>query len=635
MAKKQTIAELVVKLQVDSKAASNALKKFQKGATETGKKTQRDERNHWRKRNKAAKAWLAQSREFHKLKARSGKDALKAERELKKAYMKNDKVQAASIKRQISERLSDYKMRDKQESDLVRKQVKSRRAMQAKEDKSRKLNLRASKEREQSKARELRTEKRLARIRSENLRAGAKTFSKATTMPFGRIAVGGGAAALGAGYAGSVGAGKMLNARRAQTSFAAMFGDNKETARLDRRLQRINAYYNMDNALAYSTAAGLRGAISNPNVSGDNILDIVGGMGAIAMGSGAGQEQVALATKGMQQMIGSGTMQMQEVYQQTEAIPLMGRVLTKTLTKVLGRTITQGEMKRLAADGSLRQVNTQSPEFVAALISSLSEVGVPLADSVKGSAPERYDAAVKAINDGTVIFFQGFENELADVFTSIQDYVFENQELIRSLGQKTGEIFGEVFRIFKESEPYITNILDNFNEWLKTVSGEDVVDTVNAISDALAILFGLFVAGKVVGGINAVASAVGVLGGALRAAGFVGATSAATGAVATGAAGMTGLGVFSLLALPAILKNVNQKPLVNPSTGEMPSFMDAFQEHRNSGDSWFWSLFDEDSKPSTGNMGGSMPYYMNKAPVINIYNAYGIESHTDDEVISN
>lgn len=514
MAKKVTITEMVIKLGVDSKAAARALRNYERKIDKTNKKNadaQKKERDHERKRIINAKAWLAQSREFSNLKKRSQRDALKAEQALTKAYQKNDKVQMASIKRQIGERLAEYKMRDRHEEELQRKQVKSRRAIQKMEDKSRKTKIREDKRLAQERERSLRQEQRLARIRKETRKMGMKSFVKSTQFPFGTVAAGAGLTAAVAGGAGILGGGMMLDARRAQTGLAAMLGQQgtspQEMAAIDRRLQRINAFYNINNAEAYRTVSGLRGTVSPDVLNNQQLLDLFGNLSALRMGGGYTNEQFALAAKGLQQMIGSGTFQMQEFYQQSEAMPLLGQALAKAVGVALGKEVQVGDLKKLADQGVLSSINTQG-EFLQALMKEMGAIGIPLARRMKGSAPERFDAMMKAMTDSTVLFFQGFEQAMTEAFGDVNKFLYENQDATSKLGEAFGRITAQFWRLAMELAPATEKFMDSFADWLSTVTAEDVVNAVDTVTKVLTGLFALFLAGKIAGSIMAVTEAL-------------------------------------------------------------------------------------------------------------------------------
>lgn len=129
MAKKVTVAELLIKLKVDAKASAKALRdqqaKIKKLQTQINKqgKTQQDQD---KRRMQNLKVYLAGSRELHKLRKSSPRDALRFEKALEKAYKANNRVKIAETKKNIGLKLQEKKIAASQNSKSALAQEKKR-----------------------------------------------------------------------------------------------------------------------------------------------------------------------------------------------------------------------------------------------------------------------------------------------------------------------------------------------------------------------------------------------------------------------------------------------------------------------------------------------------------------------------
>lgn len=113
MAKKVTVAELLIKLKVDAKASAKALRDQQtkiKKLQSQIEKQNKAQQTQDKKRMQNLKVYLAGSRELHKLRKSSPRDALRFEKALEKAYKTNNRIKIAETKKNIGLKLQEKKI---------------------------------------------------------------------------------------------------------------------------------------------------------------------------------------------------------------------------------------------------------------------------------------------------------------------------------------------------------------------------------------------------------------------------------------------------------------------------------------------------------------------------------------------
>lgn len=601
MAKKITISELVIKLGMDTAAAVKQLRSYEKRLEQAQKKTLGAEakaHTATRKRLKQAQAFLAGSREFHRLRRKSNTDAVKAEKALKRAYLQNDKIKINSIKRQIGERLQEHKAQDKIQSDLARnrlrsnrylqqmqdrarkaaqrqaakdardkdrqtkeaerRQIRSRRMLQQMEDRSRKMAARGRREQEMADKRRLRHENHIARLQANQRKRFLNYMSQGSGTPISGIS---GAAMGVAGLTGAAmyqGSNNLLDFRRAENSTkAALSGAGSENAAMPQELidtiQRNSDYFLIDRAQGMRSFAQARAAVSANKLTDEEVLYGNQGMAAASMVTGADASALARAQMGLMQILTSG-IQGQEIKQITENLTGAAPAVFKAVEELSGKKISgYGDIRNMSQKGEL--ANIKGEDFFKTFTRLLNEQFLKEFEKMKGTLP--YEQTRTSVNFDRALthFATGFEKPLIKILMNISKYIEDNEatflkagEMVGALAEKAMEVFGI---LFEKMKPFLKEIY----EYLMETDSKELAELIINIGKIVAAVMGLSVAADIALKINALVTALGFLFSIFRSRIFLGLLSLL---------GPWGMGAAAVLGLGMALNDPSDKPTYKP-----------------------------------------------------------------------
>lgn len=557
MAKKITISELVIKLGMDTAAAVKQLRSYEKRLEQAQKKTLGAEakaHTATRKRLKQAQAFLAGSREFHRLRRKSNTDAVKAEKALKRAYLQNDKIKINSIKRQIGERLQEHKAQDKIQSDLARnrlrsnrylqqmqdrarkaaqrqaakdardkdrqtkeaerRQIRSRRMLQQMEDRSRKMAARGRREQEMADKRRLRHENHIARLQANQRKRFLNYMSQGSGTPISGIS---GAAMGVAGLTGAAmyqGSNNLLDFRRAENSTkAALSGAGSENAAMPQELidtiQRNSDYFLIDRAQGMRAFSQARAAVSANKLTDEEVLYGNQGMAAASMVTGADASALSRAQMGLMQILTSG-IQGQEIKQITENLTGAAPAVFKAVEELSGKKISgYGDIRNMSQKGEL--ANIKGEDFFKTFTRLLNEQFLKEFEKMRGTLP--YEQTRTSVNFDRALthFSTGFEKPLIRILMNISSYIESNEEvflrageMIGALAEKAMEVFGI---LYESAKPFLQAIY----EFLMNTDANVLAAVIKDVGKLVIALQGLSILAGVARGVIAFAGAISFL----------------------------------------------------------------------------------------------------------------------------
>lgn len=563
MAKKITISELVIKIGMDTAAAVKQLKAYEKRLATAQKKTLGAEakaNTSARKRMKQAQAYLAGSREFHRLRRKSNGDALKAEKALKRAYLQNDKVKINSIKRQIGERLQEYKAQDKMNNDLARgqvrarriiqqkedrarkaaqrqaikdarlkdrsdkeaerRQIRSRRMLQQMEDRSRRMAARGRREQEMADKRRVRHENHIARMQANQRKKFLNYMAgNAGGTPFTSMAgVGLGAAALtgAAMYQGTTNLAdfrRSENAAKAALSTSGSVNAENPQELLD-RIQRNSDYFQVNRAQGMKAFAQARAAVGANKLSDEQIMFGNQGMAAASMVTGATPEEMARANTGLMQILTSG-IQGQEIKQITENLTGAAPAVFKAVEELSGKKVGgYGDIRNMSQRGEL--ANIKGEDFFKSFTRILNEQFLKEFEKMRGTLPYEQTRAKVSIDRALTYFATGFEKPLIRILMNISSFIEKNEETFLKAGEMVGDLAEksmEVFGIlFEKIKPFLQEIYD----FIMKTDSKVLADLILDIGKIVAAFMGLSFLADLAIKIVAFAKAVEFLWGIMR-----------------------------------------------------------------------------------------------------------------------
>lgn len=540
MAKKITITELVIKMSMDTKQAAKALQGYESKIKKTQQRVRKeDERTakaeELRLRN--AKAFLAGSREFHRLRRRSGMDAAKAEKELTKAYIKNDKIQMGAIKRQIGERLLEYKMQDKQETDLQRKKVKSRRYLQQMEDRSRKVAIRERKAQELNSKRQARREEHLARLRMQQKHNFLKYMgANSGSIPSAFLTTAAAGMGIGA-FAATESSRSLLDYRRAENATKAALagsGSTTDPTAMIEMVQRNADYFNINRAQHLKAFAQTRAAVGAGKISDQQALFGLQGLSAASLVTGATSAELDRAQVGLLQILTSG-IQGQEVKQITENLTGAAPAVWQAIAEISGKKVEgYGDVRKMAETGQLAGIKGE--EFFKVFTRILNQMFVKAAEQQKGTFPYEQSRATQRLDNAKLLFSSGFESQIITALQTFSAFVDNNEGAIKKLGENLGALATKMMEVGKEIYIRLQPLLDGIYNFIMNTPASELAQIAINVGSIILALKGLSIAAKIAADLMALGKAFSFVSSAL------GLGTGAAGAGGAAAAGGTGLG---------------------------------------------------------------------------------------------
>lgn len=592
MAKKITITELVIKMSMDTKQAAKALQGYESKLKKTQQRVKREDERAAQSealRLRNAKAFLAGSREYHRLRRRSNQDATKAEKELTKAYMKNDKIQMASIKRQIGERLQEYKLQDKQETDLQRKKIKSRRAIQQMDDRSRKVAIRERKAQEIESKRQARREEHASRLRMQQKHNFLK-YMGANSGSIPSAFFGTAAAGMGIGaFAATESSRSLLDYRRAENAAKAALagsGSTSDPTMITEMVQRNADYFNINRAQHLKAFAQTRAAVSAGKISDQQAMFGLQGLSAASMVTGATSAELERAQVGLLQILTSG-IQGQEVKQITENLTGAAPAVWQAIAEISGKKVEgYGDVRKMAESGELAGIKGE--EFFKVFTRILNQMFVKAAEKQKGTFPFEQARASQRLDNAKLLFSSGFETQIISTLQAFSTFVDNNEGTIKKLGENLGALASKMIEVGKEIYIRLQPLLDGIYNFIMNTPASELAQIALNVGSIILALKGLSIAASIASDLMFLGKALKGLSGIL---GLGTSATAAGGAAAAGGAGMGarllsmvrgagpwalgGLAIAALADSPEAKQNLanNKFAQAQRTTGPQPTYM--------------------------------------------------------------